>query len=685
MIEKLDMKTPDFTTENIAQIAALFPNCVTETKDTKGNIKKAIDFDLLKQELSEYIVDGVKERYSLNWPGKKEALVTANKPINKTLRPDVEDSVNFDTTQNLYIEGDNLEALKLLQESYLNKIKIIYIDPPYNTGEDFIYNDNFTSDKDEELESSGQKSEEGRLVANSDSSGRYHSDWMSMMYSRLKLARNLLQEDGSMFISIDDNEVFNLKKMCDEIFGEDNTKIIAVKMSEASGLKMGGVIKSGSIPKLKEYVIVIKMNGINNLYFDKVSKGKWDTEYNIFLANFTKEDRSLIKKIQSQDTVSQKDIDILDELAKKIELKSVSDAIKENQVDKDSKIEWLFDNAWRICQSTTSASVLKLAIEKKQYCNQNLFFVKSSTGLVYFVKATFSDESKKPRLQLIFADDNLEVHPGDFWAHIKTTGLDNEGGVPYKNGKKPLSLLKALIKSNIGEDKDSIVLDFFSGSASTGHAVMQLNNDENYDLKFIMTQLNENLDETLKKVTGDTKKEVQETIDFLDSIEKPHLLTELGKERIKRSGKKIVENNKQVNLDIGFRVLKIDSSNMNDVYYSPDEITQESLFDVTVDNIKPDRKPLDLLFQVLLDSGVDLTLPIVKKEILGKEVYFVDENVLVACFENSIDEALVTQIAKMEDILKVVFKDSSFQSDDMRINVEQIFKQYSPDTQLKVI
>jgi len=684
MIEKLDMKTPDFTTENIAQIAALFPNCVTETKDTKGNVKKAIDFDLLKQELSENIVDGTKERYSLNWPGKKEALVTANKPINKTLRPDVDDSVNFDTTQNLYIEGDNLEALKLLQESYLNKIKIIYIDPPYNTGEDFIYNDNFASEKDEELEASGQKSEEGRLVANTDSSGRYHSDWMSMIYSRLKLARNLLTEDGSIFISIDDNEVFNLKKICDEIFAEVNTKIITVKMSEASGLKMGGVIKSGSIPKLKEYVIVIKMNGINNLFFDKVSKGKWDTEYNIFLSNFTKEDRDLIKRIQSQDLVSQKDIETLDALAEKIELKSVSEILKENKIDNDEKESWLFENAWRIIRSTASTSVHKLALEKKQYCDQDLFFVKSSTGLVYFVKATFSQESKKPRLQLIFADDNLEVHPGDFWAHIKTTGLDNEGGVPYKNGKKPLSLLKALIKSNVGEDKDSFVLDFFSGSASTAHAVMSLNKEEKYSLKFIMTQLNENLDETITKVTGDTKKEIQETINFLDSIQKPHLLTELGKERIKRSAEKVLGEEAQ-NIDTGFRVFKIDDSNMKDIYYSPDLIDQSQIQGL-IDNIKEDRNSLDLLFQVLLDSGVDLTLPIEKKDILGKEVYFVDGNVMIACFEDSIDESFVTEIAKMEDILKVVFKDKSFQSnDDLRINIEQIFKEYSPDTDLKVI
>lgn len=272
---------------------------------------------------------------------------------------------------------------------------------------------------------------------------------------------------------------------------------------------------------------------------------------------------------------------------------------------------------------------------------------------------------------------------GTYWDGFNLNNLSKEGNVKYANGKKPLALLTDILK--MCTTSDDIVLDFFSGSATTGHATMQINAEDQGNRKFIMCQLAENLDDTFKKADKETKKQIKESIQLLDSIKKPHLLTELGKERLKRAGNQIIEDLEDNNLDIGFRVLKIDSSNMNDVYYSPDEITQDSLFDVTVDNIKPDRKPLDLLFQVLLDSGVDLTLPIVKKEILGKEVYFVDGNVLVACFENSIDEALVTEIAKMDDILKVVFKDSSFQSDDMRINVEQIFKQYSPDTQLKVI
>lgn len=633
MIEKLDMKTPDFTTENIAQIAALFPNCLTETKDTKGNIKKAIDFDLLKQELSENIVDGAKERYSLNWPGKKEALVTANKPINKTLRPDVDDSVNFDTTQNLYIEGDNLEALKLLQESYLNKIKIIYIDPPYNTGDDFLYCDNFTIDKDEELEASGQKSEEGRLVANLESNGRYHSDWLSMMYPRLKLARNLLKEDGIIFISIDDNEVSNLKKIANEIFGEENFigNVTWEKRTKAQNTKTARDLFQSKT----EYILVYKRGS---------DKYRFNLEVTGTKTYDLKDDKGeyRLKVVEEMSAVGMR--------ARKTMIFPILDIMPGN------------DKQWKVGRDEINK---------------------------YLVRNDVIIDEGKPYLKVRPDDENVEKFK-PFWSHF----FDKDTYGTAESGKselteilgtnkhefetvKPTKLLKKLFfhikqTNEIEFKNDDIILDFFSGSATTAQAVMELNAEDNGNRKFILVQVDEKTDLESDAYEAGFKS-----------------IIDIGKTRIKKATEKIIEKYKDkeniFNLDIGFRVLKIDSSNMNNVYYSPDEITQDSLFDVTVDNIKPDRKPLDLLFQVLLDSGVDLTLPIVKKEILGKEVYFVDENVLVACFENRIDEALVTQIAKMDDILKVVFKDSSFQSDDMRINVEQIFKQYSPDTQLKVI
>jgi adenine-specific DNA-methyltransferase len=623
MIEKLDMKTPDFTNENIAQIAALFPNCLTETKDENGNLKKAIDFDLLKQELSGNIVDGVKERYSLNWPGKKEALVTANKPINKTFRPDVEDSVNFDTTQNLYIEGDNLEALKLLQESYLNKIKMIYIDPPYNTGKDFVYKDNFTGNKDEELEKSGQISEEGRLVANLESNGRYHSDWLTMMYPRLKLARNLLKEDGVIFISIDDNEVHNLRKICDEIFGEVNF------VSEF-------VWQKNFAPKNDNKYISVSHETILC-----IAKNK------------TKFNRNLLPREEKHNKgYSNPDNDLRglwtsgSILATTFSEKAVFKITAPNGTEH-------FPPEGR-CWRYSELKIMELLNDNR------LWFGKEGDGV--------------PRVKRFLLEMPSGVVPQS-WLKYEEVGSGQDGTQLTKSifdntqifdFPKPLMLLKRFL--HIGMNKDDIILDFFSGSSTTAHATIKLNSEDSGNRKFIMIQVPE--------ITNAKSQAYQSGYNNI---------CEIGKERIRRVGKKIVEEIGKTDLDIGFRVLKIDTSNMNDVYYSPDAITQNSLFDITVDNIKNDRNSLDLLFQVLLDSGVDLTLQIVKENILGKEVFFVDENAVVACFEDNIDEALVTEIAKMDDILKVVFKDSSFKSDDIRINTEQIFKQYSPDTQVRVI
>lgn len=639
MIEKLDMRTPDFTDENIAQIAKIFPNCVVETKDDNGKVKPAIDFDLLKQELSANIVEGSKERYRLEWPGKKEALVIANKPINKTLRPNIEESVNFDTTQNLYIEGDNLEALKLLQESYLNKIKMIYIDPPYNTGKDFVYKDNFTNDRDRELENSGQISEDGRLVANLQSNGRFHSDWLSMMYPRLKLARNLLKDDGVIFISIDDNEVANLRKICDEIFGEDNFVEQFIWKS--------GRTASSIYTREHEYILAYARN--------------------IELIN--------LLKYKGEDVITDRTI-------KKISIKNPACEIKFKAGVRFEGKDKIFPNKFG---ESEIIEITKGIFECKNGLLANDVTIKAGWAMKDMIESWFQNQevidSKGQILKEFYFKENgvLQyikergtVHPKTIITEMSTKDGTNQlnqlfGFSPFDFPKTPKLIEYFLNHLN----QNDIILDFFSGSATTAHAVMQLNAEDGGNRKFIMVQIPELTDEKSEAYKAGYKN-----------------ICEIGIERIRRAGKKILEENKDKegieNLDIGFRVFKVDSSNMKDVYYNPDEISQDNLFDM-VSNIKEDRSDLDLLFQVLLDSGVELTLPIEEKQIAGKKVYFVDGNVLAACFEDNLTEEFVTKLAKCDDLLKVVFRDSSFGSDDSRINVEQIFKQYSPNTQIRVI
>ncbi len=628
MIKKLDLKTPNFTDENIEKLAALFPNCVTEASDAKGNVTKAIDFDLLKQELSDNIVDGPRERYQINWPGKREALVSANTPINKTLRPCREESVDFDTTENLYIEGDNLEALKLLQESYLGKIKMIYIDPPYNTGKDFVYKDNFTVDKGEYEQDSEQRDEEGgRLVANFESNGRYHSDWMSMLYPRLKLARNLLNNEGVIFISIDDNEVVNLRKICDEIFGEDNfvAQIIWKKRSTPPNDKIIGA-QHDYICAYAKNIEKIELNLRERTEAqlkryknpDKHTKGPWaagDLMANIKGGRYVE---SLYYPIINPATAQEH--------------------------YPSSNGNWRFNN-----------NKINKLIE-----NNEIYFGEDGKG--------------RPKLKRFLSEVKSGITWTTLWdfAPLNTSGSNEMasllGNLAIFDNPKPAGLIEELVK--LGSINNCTILDFFSGSATTAHAAMQLNTKDNGNRKFIMVQLPEETDEK-----SEAYKAGYETI------------PEIGKERIRRAGQKIKEENADKegieDLDTGFRVLKIDSSNMKDVYYSPDEVTQVNLFD-TVDNIKEDRSTEDLLFQVLLDWGVDLSLPIVREEIQGKTVYFVDEDTLAACFEDDIDEAFVKELASRE-VMRVVFKDSGFAQDDIKSNVEQIFKQLSPETEVKAI
>lgn len=603
-------------------------------------------------------------------------------PIAKTLRPCREESVNFDTTENLFIEGDNLDALKLLQENYLGKVKMIYIDPPYNTGNDFIYNDDFAENTEEFLIRSSQVDDKGnRLIANPESNGRFHSDWLSMMYSRLKLAYNLLHNDGTLFISIDDNELSNLLKVL-EAAALPNFKIVCVKMSEASGKKMATVKKQGGIPKIKEFIVIAqKSNSVRGLFFDEIQKKEWDSEYKIFLKNLSKNERELLRDTFYLNNISKEELDKIDRILSKIELSNISEEFKKS--GNDNELEWLLENSWRICRTAASSSVLNLVEDKKKKHNVNQLtaVISSRDNLLYIAKTDYQS-LKSPRVQMLFADDNLSVHIGDLWTDIKTTGLEAEGGVPFKNGKKPLFLIERLVKSCTQEN--DIVLDFFAGSATIADAVMRLNEKDGKHRRFICVQLPENLDISLQDLpNNDIKKSYQETIEFLDNINRPHTIAEISKERIRRAGSQILQNlDENKSLDVGFRVLKIDSSNMKDIYYQPEQY-DKTMLDHMVSHIKEDRTAEDLLFQVMLDWGIELSLPIERKTIDGSEVYFVAGNTLVACFDK-FTMNIVDEIAKVKP-LRVVSTELAIMHDQDKTNIKERFKQLSPDTEVRFL
>jgi adenine-specific DNA-methyltransferase len=614
--DNLDMKSPDLVSENFEKLAALFPNCVTESAEGK-----AIDFDLLKQELSHAVVEGNKERYRLEWPGKREAIVTANLPTTKTLRPVREDSVDFDNTENLYIEGDNLEVLKLLQESYLGKIKMIYIDPPYNTGKDFVYRDNFSKDAQEELIESGQKDEYNqRLVANPETAGRYHSDWLSMMYPRLKLARNLLTQDGVIFISIDDNEVENLRKICDEVFGEVNfvstvvwekihsTKNDAKYLSENSEyiLLYSKSIENCSINLLP------RTAEMNDRYKnpDNDPRGPWSS--GDLVANEPRTDGNFIVKGPTG---------------------------KEFNVPSDKHWVYKKENLLRmIDEGRIWFGVNGDAFpRKKRYLSEVQQGKKADT--LWKCSEVGHNQEAKREVKKLFEGKN------------------------YFETPKPIRLI--LQQLLISAKKNDIILDFFSGSATTAHAVMQYNAEQNQNVKYIQVQLPEPLDPESSAYNNG----------FLS-------ICDLGKERIRRAAKKIKEET-NADIDYGFRVYRLDSSNMQDVYYKPQDYDQGNL-ELFADNVKPDRTADDLLAQVMLDWGLPLSLKIVQVDVSGKKVFKVAENSLYACFDNGIDEDFAKAIAKDEP-LRIVFKDSGFKDDTAKTNVKQLLKQLSPETEMKVI
>lgn len=677
--DTLDMHSPNLVDDNVQKIMALFPNCITESEDENGKLKKAVDFDLLRQELSQSLVEGGQERYRLDWPGKRQAILEANSPIAKTLRPARDESVNFDTTENLFIEGDNLEALKLLQESYLGQVKMIYIDPPYNTGSDFIYEDDFSENTADFLERSEQVDEEGNLLIdsyerNSENNGRFHSDWLTMMYSRLKLARSLLSDDGVIFISIDDNEVHNLRKICDEIFGSNNFLTeICVEISKTQGMKVKAA-QNGRIVKNHEYILVYSMD-INKSFNDRLPLYDRTTIWDNHFSKVIIKDGSFYRTYSLSDYIVKNKPEILKLFVDHnlLEKNKVTSSSIEKGIIIDPKIRNFFysDFADSIFQEMACSITLPKSLEEKLNTHEVVEYEKylltmSSGGKVRQYRSldetiNTSDEYK-PLVERV-------TIRGALWKGFYSDMMNvaKEGDTEFKNGKKPLRLIAQLAKWVNREN--GIVMDFFAGSSTTAHSIMHLNSQDGGTRKFIMVQLPERTEaksEAFK--AGFTN------------------IAEISKERIRRAAQKILADNQDKDdikdLDIGFRVLKIDSTNMKEVYYTPDEYSQAEL-DNLESHIKDGRTGEDLLFQVMLDWGVPLSLPIEVKDIQGSSVYYVGIDSLVACFD-ILTTDLIDEISK-DKPLKFVSSELAIAHDQDKTNIKARFAQLSPDTQVKFI
>ena len=673
------MHTPNKADENFHKLAALFPNAVTETINENGEVVRAIDKDVLMQEISTTVVEGKDERYQFTWPDKKKSVLLANAPISKTLRPCREESMGKDGTpggfdsENLYIEGDNLEVLKLLQETYLGKVKMIYIDPPYNTGNDFVYEDDFAQSTDEYLANSGQFDEDGnRLVTNTESNGRFHTDWLNMIYPRLKLAKDLLTEDGAIFISIDENEVSALKLVCDEVFGATN---FIAELIWAAGRKNDSKYISVSheyvlcyfrnAEYMAEHKIVWreKKQGLTDIYAEyETLKKKYGCEF----ASMEKELKNWYKNLPDGH--------------------AAKDHSHYNKID-DKGIFFASDISWPggggpkyEIKNPQTGKPVKIP-SRGWLTNKDTMMQWIAEGRVYFGK----DEAAVPT--------------------IKSYLFEHEYGVPYsvfyKDGRAASKRLASLMGDKVFENpKDEeviqrfiqfcavndgdVILDFFSGSATTAHALLRANVEQNINRKFVLVQLPELIDPS-KASSEKSKKVAQNAVKLLDSIHAKHNICEIGKERIRRAGAKIKEENPMgtVDLDVGFRVLKCDTSNMKDVYYTPDEF-DASMFDLLADNIKEDRTPEDLLFQVMLDLGVLLSSKIEETVIAGKKVFKVEGNFLMACFDRDVTNEVIEAIAKEKPIYSVM-RDSSLANDSVATNFDQIFATYSPETIRKVL
>ncbi len=629
MPEKLKMHTPDHTAQNIQKLAELFPGCVTEIRDTEGKVTQGIDFDQLRQELSGSIVEGPRERYHLDWPGKREAILAANAPIAKTLRPSRNESVNFDTTKNLFIEGDNLDALKLLQETYLGKVKLIYIDPPYNTGNDFIYEDDFAEDSEGYLLRSNQKDEAGnRMLANTEANGRFHSDWLSMLYPRLRLARNVLSEDGAIFVSIADHEVHNLRIIMNEIFGAENfvASIIWQKVYSPKN-------SARHFSEDHDYILVYARN--ETLWSPTLLPRTPEMEARYI--NPDNDPRGVWKPgdLSARNFYGEGTYPITCPSGRVVEgpppgtyWRYSKPRFKE--LDLDGRIWWGLDG-------NNVPAIKRFLTEVKAGRVPQTLWTYEEVG--------HTQEAKKELLAL-----------------VRFPGSDSTFETP-----KPTRMLKRILQIATSPEEGALVLDFFAGSGSMAHATFALNAEDGGDRRTISVQIAETL-----SLPADNGHSLQ-------------TIADVCKERIRNAGAKIKSETALTapDLDTGFRVLRIDTSNMRDVYYAPDAVAQGDLLG-QVDNIRTDRSPEDLLFQVLVDWGLDLALPIAQEKIEGKQVFFVDDNALAACFDAGVTDEMVKAIAQRKP-LRAVFRDSSYGTDSVKINVEQIFKLLSPETEVRSI
>ncbi|WP_415943715.1 site-specific DNA-methyltransferase [Megasphaera elsdenii] len=669
-MDKMRMESENIQQENVAKIGELFPNCITEARSEDGKLKKAINFEMLKQMLSDSVADG-NEVYEFTWVGKKASIVEANKPIRKTLRPCKEESVNWDTTENLYIEGDNLEVLKLLQESYLNKIKMIYIDPPYNTGNDFIYNDDFKISSEEYADETGEVDEEGnRMFKNTDSNGRFHSDWCSMIYSRLMLARNLLSKDGVIFISIDENESGALKLICDEVFGASN---FIAQLVWSAGRKNDSKYISVSHEYIFCYFKDIQFIKDHNVIWREKKEG-----LNAIYAEY-----DFLKKQYGSDYVS-----IEKELKKWYKDLPDSSPAKEhahyNKVD--AKGIYFADNiSWpggggpkyNLLHPVTGKPV-KIP-SRGWLTNEKTMKKWIDEGKVNFG----NNETYVPTLKSYLKDREYAVPYSVFYKDGRASSkrLATLMGDKVFENPKDEEIIQRLIEMCNTSDGD-IVMDFFSGSSTTAHAVFLANIHQDKKRKFILVQLPETINPS-KASTERSKKVAKNAIKLLDSLKRPHNICEIGKERIRRAAKKIHEDHPDAKFDDGFRVLKLDDTNMNNVYYAAGDYTQD-LLTMMESNIKSDRTDLDLLFGCLLEWGIPLSLPYTSEIIEGCTVHNYNDGDLMACFDENVPESVIETIAKRQP-LRAVFRDSSFADSPAKINVGEIFKLLAPDTRVKVI
>ena len=657
-MDTLKMHSLDGVQRNIEMIGKLFPNAITEVK-RDGKVEHAIDFDVLRQELSDSIVEGREERYQFTWPDKKKAMLAANAPITATLRPVVADSVGKDGTpggfdsENLYIEGDNLEVLKLLQETYLGKVKMIYIDPPYNTGNDFVYEDDFAQSAADYMDNSGQYDEEGnRMVTNTESNGRFHTDWLNMIYPRLKLAKDLLAEDGVIFISIDDNEIENSLKVCSEVFGKENYLACFPRVTKKAGKTTEAIARN------HDYLLSYAKSSAVKLYLPSHTDDGF---------KFSDEFIDTRGKYKLNQTLDYDSLQYSASLDYPITVKGKTfypgqsyEKYLERQKGNHARADW----AWRWSKELFEFGLKNGFIVIKDYESHSRIYTKTYQNCKIVKKGNGFQLEYMERTKAISTLEFIENEYSNDNSKKNITQVFDAAVFDYS---KPVELLKTI--TSYATSMSDVVLDFFSGSATTAHAVMKLNAEDGGHRKFIMVQLPEKTDEKSEAYKAGYKN-----------------ICEIGKERIRRAGRKIKEDaglTAPADLDIGFRCLRLDESNMKPVYYTPEETQQQDMFSL-VDNVKPDRTPEDLLFQVMLDLGVLLSSPIEVKEIAGKKVFNVAEGFLLACFDHDVTEETVKAIAKMKPYY-AVFRDSSMANDSVATNFDQIFETYSPETVRKVL